>query len=160
VKYLIPVFLVFCFLQSCGDSATRVPTSIKNPSGKYLSTQATTFTSNIDPATLTEAQGVSSNFLQADQYVINNSNDLDNINQGVPLTGPFAGQRVLIDDLDIYSYFFIKSRECPDYSEYAGYENGAGSLTIKLNLFTLDNVACPAVVGVNSYRVFKAKKVG
>jgi len=116
------------------------------------------FTSVVDPATLTEVQGIGTNFLQADQYVVNNSSDLDNLNQNVPATGLLAGQRISINDLNNYSYFLIKSKECPVYSEYAGYDYGSGTLAIKLNLFTLDYMACPAAEGVNFYRVFKAKK--
>ena len=160
MKYLIPVLTLFGLLiQSCGSDSTSAPTSTTNPNGVYVSTQTYTFASKVDPASFTYNGQTTTSIINGASYVINNSNDLDAINQNAQSTGPANIQRISINDLGIYSYYFIKAAGCPFYSEYSEVELSGNSLSIKLNVFTQGNISCPQIAGINYYHVFKATKV-
>ena len=161
MKCLIPIVtLLGLLMQSCGSGSTPAPTSTTNPKGVYVSTQNYTFASRVDPATLTYNGQTATSIINGTSYVINNTNDLYAINQNASSTIFANYQPISINDLGTYSYYFIKAAGCPFYSEYSGVElSGGDSLSIKLNVFTLGNISCPQIVGINYYHVFKATKV-
>ena len=140
--------LVFpMLLQSCGSD-----TSNSNSNNKYLSTTAYTFAAKVDPNTLSTAGSFGSANLSASSYVINTTSDLDAFNLMVSLPTPLA-----FNDLGAYSYFIVKEASCPSYSKYAGDSADAGSLTLNFDVYSLGNVACPALAGT-VYDIYKAKK--
>jgi hypothetical protein len=156
---LIALMLMMLFLESCGGSTASEPVSTTNSNGRFVSNQTHTYAVNIDPSTLVELATVTSNYLTADEYSISSPGGQDLLNQDIDPSGPFASQRLSYNDLGAYDYFLAKDSQCPRYAETADHSYNNGILTINTNIFSLDSIACPALVGSNVYRVYRARKL-
>jgi hypothetical protein len=116
------------------------------------------FGTTIDPTTLTQEDSIrlyESIFTTRDEaYAIENQGDLDTFNQTLT-----ESEQVLLDDLDTYTYFFIRSPGCPDYFEYAthNYNYVIDMLTITVDHIHFSGVSCKKSIE-ELFLVFKANK--
>lgn len=156
MRHLLFLLPVVFFLSSCGGGGSTAPQSSTNPQAKFVATEQFVFTAAIDPATLQKVNGfsITHSFDQtrALSYPIWTQLELGAFNQTVS-----PDERVTLEDLDAFTYFFVRAPGCPDFYELAGHSYEGGVLTLTLNRFTVPDVACPAVL-VESYDVFKARK--
>lgn len=145
-------------LQSCGSGDTT-PASSSNPGGIYRATKSYSFAARVNPATLTREQSIvldASTPRRPDTYTISTTEDLDALNQSLPLA-ELSG-KISFEDLGTHTYFLIRSPDCPAYAEFSHQEYGHETLAIVLNTFEFKQHSCPAVAGIDSYDIYKAQK--
>jgi len=163
MRLLLSIFVMLIFITSCGNNASynNTPISKINKYGKYLSTQQYKFTTNVNPATFTFTQDVGAflppgpQIVLASSYVITNTTDLNNLLSYN--LGGLTDYLKSINDLDTYTYFLFEDIQCPEYMEGFVENYANGTLTVGMNIFTL-NESCPALSGVTSYSIYKALK--
>ncbi len=115
------------------------------------------FNAAIDPATLTQEDSfriMNTLIAKRDEtYAIEDEIDLDAFNQTLN-----ANDQVSLNDLDVYTYFFIRDPDCPEYFDYSDHSYNNSVLTITLDHFhNPPDTACPAWIS-DLYLVFKAHK--
>jgi hypothetical protein len=149
--------VISIFLFSCINGGIDLPTSFTDTRAKFVSSKRISFQTKIDAETLTQEQGFSlsgsfdSRQRRATAYIISTQEELNAFNQTVSLH-----ERVILDNLQIYTYFFMRAPSCPEFFEYVSHSYEEGTLTIVLNHFTVRR-ACPLIM-VETYYVFRARK--
>lgn len=156
----LALFLVITavFLQSCGSGDTT-PASSTNPGGVYQTSKSYSFTAKVDSATLTRQRSIGLNATypsRPETYVINSAEDLDALNQS--LAFPELNEKISLEDLGTYTYFLIRTPDCPTYAEWSHNEYDNGRLAIVLNTFEFKKHSCPAAEGIDAYDLYRAQK--
>ena len=151
----VQVLAISIFLLACGGNV-NAPKSAINPLARFISTETFSFGAIIDSAPLVQEQQFSLyhslGYARDRTYAISTQQELDAFNQTIA-----PEERVSLANLEVYTYFFVRAPDCPEYLEYAGDSYDGGILTMTLSRFTVDGAVCPAVM-VESYYVFKAHK--
>ncbi len=144
-------FIIFLLLSvfSCSDSDVVYD--------EFLGSRNFTFNTVIVPTTLTQEDSFRINNTligqRAETYVIENDIDLDAFNQTLDIN-----DKVSLNDLDVYTYFFIRDPDCPEYYDYSDHSYSNNVLTITFDHFhDPPGTVCPAEI-TELYLVFKAKK--
>jgi len=144
-------FIIFLLLTafSCSDS--------DDANDEFLGSRNFTFNTIIDPTTLTQEDSFRINNTligQRDEtYAIENEIDLNAFNQTLDIK-----DQVSLYDLDVYTYFFIRDPDCPEYYDYSDHSYSNNVLTITFDHFhDPPGTVCPAWI-TELYLVFKAEK--
>jgi serpin B len=149
-------FIIFIFLITCCNSGDG--NNVVND--EFVGSRDFTFNTDIDPTTLTQEDSfrlysyVPSFAPMPEAYAIESNEDLVVFNQTHTSD---EDEYVSLDNLDTYTYFFIRDPGCPDYFDYSDHSYSNNVLTITLDRFHEPNVECPAEY-VELYLVFKARK--
>jgi hypothetical protein len=143
------IFFLLLTVYSCSDS--------DGASDQFLGSKDFTFNAAIDPTTLTQEDNFrihDPNIAPRDEtYAIESQADLDAFNQTVD-----ANDQVSLDDLDVYTYFFIRDPDCPEYYDYSDHSYSNNILIITIGHFREPpDIACPAWI-TELYLVFRAEK--
>jgi serpin B len=148
------IIVVFLITACGGGDGNNVVNDV------FVGSRDFVFDTAIDPTTLTQEPSfrlysyVPSFAPMPESYAIESNEDLVVFNQ-THTSDP--DEYVSLNDLDTYTYFFIRDPGCPDYFDYSDHSYSNNVLTITLDHFHEPNVECPAVIG-QLYLVFKAKK--
>jgi hypothetical protein len=148
-------------LVACGSDNDNTPKSTTNPDAKFVGTEKYQISADIDPETFTQVEpeylgfddGISPP--REGSYVITAQSDLDLFNQELPVD-----QQVVLTDLDLYSYFFIRAPYCSwfELSSIKPVDQSLNEFIVTFNEFNLPDVVCAAVME-KTYYVFKAEKL-
>ena len=155
IKTIYFMIIVVFLITSCnsGDGNNVVY-------DEFVGSRDFVFDTAIDPTTLTQEDSFRLYSLIIEYapdpgaYAIESNEDLDVFNQ-THTSDP--DEYISLNDLDTYTYFFIRDPGCPDYFVYSNHSYNNNMLTITLDHFHKPNVVCPAVIE-ELYLVFKAKK--
>ncbi len=143
------IILLFFALCGCSDS--------DDANDEFLGSRDFTFNTVIDPATIIQEDSFiiyDTEIAARDEaYIIESELDLDTFNQTLN-----ANEQASLDDLDIYTYFFIRGPDCPEYFDYSDHSYSNNELTIILDHFREppDSVCSASIMEL--YLVFKAEK--
>lgn len=77
-------------------------------------------------------------------YVISTAEELSAFIQMTNTIGSDTYYQNVFGNLETQTYLLIKGPSCPDYYEYSGYQYSPPVISIEMNHFILDGVACPA----------------
>ena len=146
--YFVMIFLILT-VSGCSDS--------DGESDQFLGSKDFTFNTTIDPTTLTQEDSfriTNTLIAQRDEtYAIESEIDLDAFNQTLD-----TNDQISLNDLDGYTYFFIRDPDCPEYFDYSEHSYSNNVLTITIDHFREPpDIACPAWI-TELYLVFKAEK--
>lgn len=154
-KPIYLMIIVVLILTACNGSDSHYYDDVE-----FVDSRDFTFDTSIDPTTLTQEDSFRLYSLitefapEPEAYAIESDVDLDVFN-GTHTSDP--DEYVYLNDLDTYTYFFIRDPGCPDYFDYSHHNYSDNLLTITLDHFHEPNVVCPAVIQ-ELYLVFKANK--
>ena len=147
--------IIFVFLiTACGGGSDNVVYD------EFVRSRNFTFNTTIDPTTLTQEDSfrlysiITEIVPMPEAYAIESNEDLVVFNTTHTSD---ADEYISLNDLDIYTYLFIRDPGCPDYFEYSKHIYSNNVLTITLDHFHEPNVVCLAVIN-ELYLVFKARK--
>lgn len=156
IRHLYFLITALLFLFACNGND-------KNEGGyEYLGSESFTFTTEIDPTSLTQEESFHINspiteiVANPGEYIIEDNDDLDTFNQ---THARYQDEYISLNDLDTSTYFFIKVPGCPNFYDYADHSYNNGNLTITLDHFYEPDIACTANI-YELYIVFKAGKIG
>lgn len=149
INFLLAFFILFFSVCNCSDNENA---------DEFLGVRSFTFNSVVDSSTLIQEDSFRiMNTLIAQRnetYKIESDIDLEVFNQTL-----IENDHVLLDDLNVYTYFFIRDPDCPEYFDYSNHRYSNNVLTISFYHFHgHPDTVCPAWV-TELYLVFKAEKI-
>jgi hypothetical protein len=144
---MLLVIAISSFVYSCGDKADDSgPKSVRHPEARFLASQPFSFSASLDPSTLEESQTVSLNYSGTDArpetYVIGSSEELTAFMQITNTAEREVYYQGIFSNLDTQTYLLIKGPSCPEYYEYAGYQDNPPVIVVRVNHFILDGGLC------------------